>query len=276
MLDLLLESDMPQNGGKNSLDLQIPNSFGDTALILTIIGRHNDCFRALMHQKIALGKSINVNWRNNRTNATALMMACSQGSLPVVQALLNANADPRFSDRYHKTAIMYACEKNTDASVAIITAILQQERSFMARRTLIEAVDVCKWNCLHYAARSGVFARFPWDLLGGASHAINELATDARTEIGVSLVHIAAWSGHHDVLKVLLMHGSISTDTLPMSNRIRDGDDNMTCTKLIPNNLTRTKRMTELDLALMANHMKNLRRSYAVSNFHTREERADS
>ena len=31
----------------------------------------------------------------------------------------------------------------------------------------------------------------------------------------------------------------------------------MTCTKLIPNGLTRTKRMTELDLALMAHHMKS-------------------
>ena len=32
-------------------------------------------------------------------------------------------------------------------------------------------------------------------------------------------------------------------------------DDNDVATKFVPNNLTRTKRMTELDLALMNHHM---------------------
>ena len=259
MLDLILSFNVLDKGGSNSIDLQMPNAFGDTALLLAVQGRHKECFRALMHQKNARGKKININWRNNQTNATALMLACNYGDLPVVKALLKANADSRFSDRYNKTALMYACESNTDASVAIITAILGRENSFMARRTLVEAFDVCRWSCLHYAARSGVLARFPWELLGGALHAINELETNALTEIGVSLIHIAAWAGHHDVLKILLAYGSIPIDIPQASSGgiNTELDDSMTCTKLIPNDLTRTKRMTELDLALMANHMKS-------------------
>merc|ERR1711871_818582 len=82
---------------------------------------------------------------------------------------------------------------------------------------------------------------------------------NALTETGVSLIHIAAWAGHHDVLKTLLAYGSIPIDLPPATSDGINGelDDSMTCTKLVPNDVTRTKRMTELDLALMASHMKS-------------------
>lgn len=119
-------------------------------------------------------------------------------------------------------------------------------------------VDTCKWSCLHYAARSGVLARFPWDLLGGEVHALNTLATDALTELGISLIHIASWNGHDDVLRLLLNHGSIPLSELGyVDDKEHQDESDGVSTKFIPNNLTRTKRMTELDLALMAHHIKS-------------------
>jgi hypothetical protein len=159
----------------------------------------------LMYEKAT--HNLNVNWRNSSVLATALMLSCNSCDLPVVRMLLARpnRAEPRLYDRYHKTALMYACEHNTEGSVAIIAEvivsflsvlavlavlsvflegcrcltdfaqlyrcrnleILTGEPTFAARKSLLEMVDVCQWSCLHYAAKSGVLARFPWGLLGG-------------------------------------------------------------------------------------------------------------
>ena len=226
--------------------------------------KHSGCIRILIHQKNKENpRAININWRNSSVHATALMLSCNQCDLSIVRLLLQrpGRAEPRLYDRYHKTALMYACEHNTEASVAIISEILVAENNFGARKSLLEMVDTCKWSCLHYAARSGVLARFPWNLLGGEIHALNTLATDALTEIGISLIHIASWNGHDDVLRLLLNHGTVPLSDLGYFQQEEEkgsgGDegDEGVATKFIPNNLTRTKRMTELDLALMAHHM---------------------
>jgi len=203
-------------------------------------------FLFIQYYRTARGRSININWSRS-VHPTALMMSCNQCDFPVVKSFLQqpGRANTRGQDKYKKTALMYACEHNTDASVAIIAEILSGEANFAARKSLLEMTDVCKWSSLHYAARSGVLARFPWNLLGGETRALNELKTDAVTEIGISLIHIASWNGHNDVLRLLLNHGSIPLADLGY----RVDDESGVATKFIPNNLT-TKRLTELDLAL--------------------------
>ena len=254
ILSLLLEYDAPPHGTRQ-LDLQCPSSFGSTPLQLAVAEKHSGCIQLLLYEKNGKGRGININWRNSTVNATALMLSCNQCDLPVVRSLLTLphRGDTRLTDRYMKTALMYACEHNTDAAVAIIGEILSAETTFPARKSLLESTDACKWSPLHYAARSGVLARFPWDLLGGEIHALNVLGTDAVTEIGVSLIHIAAWNGHDDVLRLLLTHGSVPLSDLGYHDA--SDDNGGVATKFIPNHLTRTKRMTELDLALMAHHM---------------------
>jgi hypothetical protein len=45
-------------------------------------------------------------------------------------------AEPRICDKFQKTALMYACEKNTEASVAIISEILSKFECFCIKRKI--------------------------------------------------------------------------------------------------------------------------------------------
>jgi len=84
----------------------------------------------LMYEKAT--HNLNVNWRNSSVLATALMLSCNSCDLPVVRMLLARpnRAEPRLYDRYHKTALMYACEHNTEGSVAIIAEVIVSFVSF--------------------------------------------------------------------------------------------------------------------------------------------------
>ena len=64
---------------------------------------------------------------------------------------------------------------------------------------------------------------------------------------------------------VSLQHGSVPLSDLGVSGLFEE-DDNDVATKFVPNNLTRTKRMTELDLALMNHHMVSIGACHRFTN----------
>jgi hypothetical protein len=100
----------------------------------------------LMYEKAT--HNLNVNWRNSSVLATALMLSCNSCDLPVVRMLLARpnRAEPRLYDRYHKTALMYACEHNTEGSVAIIAEVIVSFffLFFSAFSVFLVVKDVCR------------------------------------------------------------------------------------------------------------------------------------
>ena len=104
---------------------------------------------------------------------------------------------------------MFACENDSPANIEICRLILGGMSTVMRRYRMLIDQDSQGWNSLHFASKSGVFTKLPWDsLLGGEIYAKMHLHYHRKTMEGLTILHISAWT-------IVLM--SCGTSYLPMT-----------------------------------------------------------
>ena len=97
---------------------------------------------------------------------------------------------------------MFACENDSPANIEICRLILGGMSTVMRRYRMLIDQDSQGWNSLHFASKSGVFTKLPWDsLLGGEIYAKMHLHYHRKTMEGLTILHISAWNNRANVVR---------------------------------------------------------------------------
>lgn len=125
------------NEQKEKLNINIPNYFGQTPLILSIFHQKFEILNILLNNNgIDLGK------RTFLEGKTAIMYAVEKGNLNIVKLLLKKNCNIEIQDSKGRSVLIYAIlSKNVD----IFLEILHQSKD------LVNQIDKEGKNSLHYA-----------------------------------------------------------------------------------------------------------------------------
>jgi ankyrin repeat protein len=125
---------------------------------------------------------------------TALHLACSVGSEPVVDVVLREHAKSELTDDVGKTPIAIAAQESNDR---ILAKLLRLSTSAPGS----DLADDLGWNPLHEAAACGSF-RCAYLLV-----TIPSIDIDARTSFDRTALHLAALSRNEQIALLLIEHG---------------------------------------------------------------------
>ena len=124
----------------DTLNIQ-DNVTGNTPLMFAIIEDvHNDIVIAIIN------KGVNVNLQNNDGD-TALMIACANGNVQIVNTLIKAGANVDLPNKYEETAIIHAC-KNENVNLEIVKALIEKVAN-------VDVQDNDGYTSLMYASMDG-------------------------------------------------------------------------------------------------------------------------
>ena len=158
----------------------------------------------------------------NRYGATPLLLACINGSAPMVERLLNAGADPNTAMPEGDTVLMTAARAG---NVAVVKALVAHGADVNARETWKGQTAVMWAAAANNAAvvealvAAGAdaqartrFKPVPLSTTGGFGRR-SERNSDATKQAGFTALHFAVRAGAADAVRVLLKSGATLRDT---------------------------------------------------------------
>ena len=216
---------------KNSIDQEYP-------LTLAARGKHLNVVRALVeHCNTATSGRVNLEVADGR-GKTALMLACENGDGDMAELLLQHGAEVVHTLCHeNRTVLMYAmsavsCTTAAQAAAAAAAAAAAKASAKPSDRhvrrlkpplplilaalekadkaspgvihTCVSAKDKAGWNMLHYAMKVGITPGGREWLKGSAWTDPTLNRASAKTSMGVTPLHLAAWNGRHKALQWLL------------------------------------------------------------------------
>jgi len=231
-----------------ALDLSCPNERGENVLFFvfelekTLLRSEvtqlllENCASDKMRTKMILTQ-------DKHFRVSPLMLAARVGDASIVQLLLShdhTTAHLSLKSKYGVQALMYACMGNTDEHCSIVEMILSSRRKVNDRFAMLSAVDNEGWNSIHFAVKSGCFAKVDWERILG-SHELKRLNLDVVTKSKFTPLQIAAANGMKNVIQSILEYQVIQPDLITVNQTIQRNN------------------MSELDLALRGGHFECVR-----------------
>ena len=168
-------------------DIDVPNQFGQTLLMVASVYGHRDVVRLIMAR---IGDQVNVNARS-RSGTTPLMYAVQNGHTAVVEVLLDHGSDVNLANQRGETPLMAAAGHGRLDVARLIMAR-------MGHHVNVNARNNAGATALMYAMRHG-------------HAAIAEVLLDHGADVNLANQHsetplmAAAWHGHLDAIRLMMV-----------------------------------------------------------------------
>ena len=185
------------NAGANT---QISDADGNTCLIYAVDA---DCNKEVLQAIIKHGAE-----ETNRSNRTALMIACQKGNIDTINILLNAGANPHISDANGNTCLHYAVD--ADCSKEVLEAVIKHGAD-------VNATNKNSRTALMIACQKGNTDTINVLLNAGANPHISD--SDGNT----CLINAVHGDCSKEVFQVIIKHGAdVNAKNKQNKNTIND------------------------------------------------------
>ncbi|KAJ3114768.1 Ankyrin repeat domain-containing protein 16, partial [Physocladia obscura] len=192
--------------------VDIPDADGTTAFRSAVFRGDIEVVRAMLAARVALAHApLEGGAEDAESGIHALHVAASFGSLDMVNVLVCYGcAQVDVCDALGRTPLMYAATKGKWEAVSHLLTLsdIGQENQILSKTIVcadVNAKDALGWTALHYAAvatKSDPILTIETLLQYGAT-------VDAKeSRYALTPLHMAAKSGHVEILKVLLKNGA--------------------------------------------------------------------
>ncbi len=184
-----------------SVDIGV--SFGYKPLEVAIVNDRLDVVKTLIRCAKEKSINLNINPKSYTINDTPLQLACKQGSIEIVEILINNGASIVKNDRFGRCPLLISViENNSDVVKLLIKTAAEKDIDLGVNTRFFDTPDIFDgWTMLHHACYKGSVEIIEALYNAGALSGIAEMTYPTplflavqrnKTEIVQSLIRIAA------------------------------------------------------------------------------------